>query len=110
MKWIRVTDLENIPLREGRAVRIGEQEVAIFNLGDRCVAVDNACPHRGGPLADGIVSGNAVICPLHAYKVCLDTGNVLKPDVCVRVDKYPVKVEDGVVLVSLDDAEQEIAA
>jgi nitrite reductase (NADH) small subunit len=107
MKWIRVTHAENIPLREGRSVQMGEDEIAIFNLGDRFVAVDNACPHRGGPLCDGIVSGASVVCPLHGYKVCLETGRVLKPDVAVRVDTHPVKVEDGVVLVKLE-AEQDL--
>jgi nitrite reductase (NADH) small subunit len=109
MSWIRVTRTESIPLREGRAVQIGDREIAIFNLGDRFVACDNACPHRGGPLADGIVSGNTVVCPLHAYKICLDTGNVIKPDVCVRVDTYEVRVEDGVVLVALSEAEEKAA-
>jgi nitrite reductase [NAD(P)H] small subunit len=104
MKWIRVTKVENIPLREGRSVTIGDDELAIFNLGDRFVAVDNACPHRGGPLCDGIVSGTAVVCPLHGYKVCLETGKVLKPDVAVRVDTYPVRVKDDVVLVRVEEA------
>jgi nitrite reductase (NADH) small subunit len=109
MKWTRVTHADNIPLREGRAIRIGEDEIAIFNLGDRFVACDAACPHRGGPLADGIVSGNTVICPLHAYKICFDTGNVLKPDVCVKVDTYDVRVENGVILVALEKAESRAA-
>lgn len=109
MNWIRVTSTENIPLREGRAVRIGDQEIAVFNLGDRFMACDNACPHRGGPLADGIVSGTSVVCPLHAYRVCLETGKVTKPDLCVRVDTYPVRVEDGVVLIAMPE-EQERAA
>jgi nitrite reductase [NAD(P)H] small subunit len=99
MKWIRVTNTENIPLREGRCIQIGGEEIAIFNLGDRFVAVDNACPHRGGPLCDGIVSGNTVTCPLHGYKISLETGHVVKPEVQVRVSAYPVRVEDGVVLV-----------
>src|SRR5258707_74751 len=102
MKWFRVTETGNIPLREGRSVTIGDIDIAIFNLGDRYLAVDNACPHRGGPLADGIVSGNTVICPLHAYKICLETGGIVKPDVCVRVDTYPVRVQDGIVLVQVD--------
>ena len=102
MNWIRITEANNIPLREGRAVRIGDDEIAIFNLGgDRFLACDNACPHRGGPLADGIVSGNTVVCPLHAYKVCLDSGNVTKPDVCVKVETYEARVENGVVMVAL---------
>jgi nitrite reductase (NADH) small subunit len=101
MKWIRVTEVENIPLREGRAVTIGDRELAIFNLGDHFAAVDNACPHRAGPLCDGIVSGTVVTCPLHGYKVCLDSGAVLKPDVAIRVDAYPVRVDDGVVSVQV---------
>jgi nitrite reductase (NADH) small subunit len=104
MNWVKVTTTDNIPVREGRAIRLGEEEIAIFNLGDRFVACENSCPHRGGPLADGIVSGATVVCPLHAYKVCLDTGDVLKPDVCVKVDTFPVRVEDGVIMVAIDKA------
>jgi nitrite reductase (NADH) small subunit len=105
MSWIRVTGTENIPLREGRAIQIGDREIAIFNLGGgRFVASDNACPHRGGPLADGIVSGTHVVCPLHAYRVCMETGNVTKPEVCVKVDTYEVRVEGGVVMVDIEEA------
>ena len=66
---MRVTPCDNIPLREGRAVTLGDREIAIFNLGDRFLATDNRCPHRGGPLCDGIVAGGSVVCPLHAWKV-----------------------------------------
>ena len=109
MSWIRVTEVENIPLREGRAVQIGDREIAIFNLGGKFTACDNACPHRGGPLADGIVSGANVVCPLHAYRVCLETGNVTKPEVCVKVDTYEVRIESGVVMVDVEDAEEKAA-
>lgn len=110
MKWIRITNVENIPLREGRSVRLGDDQIAIFNLGDRYVAVDNSCPHRGGPLCDGIVSGNAVVCPLHGWKVSLETGEVLKPDVCVKVGTYPVSVEDGIIRVLYSKEKEEKAA
>jgi nitrite reductase (NADH) small subunit len=110
MNWIRITNVENIPLREGRSVRLGDDEIAIFNLGDRYVAVDNSCPHRGGPLCDGIVSGSAVVCPLHGWKVSLETGEVLKPDVCVKVGTYPVSVEDGIIRVLFSKAKEEKAA
>ena len=110
MKWIRITQAENIPLREGRSVRIGDDEIAIFNLGDRYLAVDNSCPHRGGPLCDGIVSGDTVICPLHGWKISLETGHVLKPDVSVRVETYPVTVEDGVVSVEYEKNRSDKAA
>jgi nitrite reductase (NADH) small subunit len=101
--WVRVTPSENIPPREGRAVAIGGRELAIFNLGDRFLATDNQCPHQGGPLCDGIVTGSSVVCPLHAWKVSLATGAVERPssakDHCVAT--YPVRVEDGIVVIGL---------
>jgi nitrite reductase (NADH) small subunit len=103
--WIRITPAANIPPREGRSVQLGDLELAIFNLGDRFVAIENRCPHKGGPLADGIVSslGDSVTvtCPLHNWRVCVDSGAVRKPGgeaACVR--GFQVKVEDGVVMVS----------
>lgn len=99
-RWIRLTHAGNIPLREGRAVNIDGHEIAVFNLGERFLAVENRCPHRGGPLSEGIVSGGAVVCPLHAWKVCLEDGSIAKPAserACVA--SYPTRVEDGVVWV-----------
>jgi len=110
MSWIQITRVENIPLREGRAVKVGEEEVAIFNLGDKFLAVANRCPHKGGPLADGIVSGESVVCPLHAWKVCLSTGEVRRPAepvACTR--SYPVEVVNGIVMVQLASEQREAA-
>ena len=104
--WIRVTPIENIPPREGRAVPLGDHEIALFNLGGRILATDNRGPHQGGPLCDGIVTGTSVVCPLHAWKVNLASGQVERPthgkDHCVST--YPTRVEDGVVLIGLPAA------
>jgi nitrite reductase (NADH) small subunit len=101
--WVRITPCENIPPREGRAVLVGDREIAVFNLGDSFLATDNRCPHQGGPLCDGIVTGTSVVCPLHAWKVSLDTGAVERPalarDHCVAT--YPARVEDGIVVIGL---------
>jgi nitrite reductase (NADH) small subunit len=99
MSWIKITTVENFPVREGRNVKIGRSDVAVFNLGDRFAAIDNRCPHSGGPLCDGMVSGNTVVCPLHGWKVDLTSGAIVRPEVPVCVDVYPVKVEDGIVMV-----------
>lgn len=109
MKWTRITSVEDIPLREGRLVAVGEAEIAVFNLGDRFLAVESRCPHAGGPLADGIVSGDTVICPLHAWRVCLTSGKVTKPAVAACVDTYPVRVENGILVVALPSG-REVAA
>ena len=100
--WVRVVRCEDIPLREGRAVMIGRREIAIFNLGDRFLAVDNRCPHRGGPLADGIVSGSNVVCPLHAWKFNLESGqgvNSASQSSCVMT--FATRVEDGILCVEI---------
>jgi len=111
MNWIKITSTDNIPVREGRAVKIGKQELAVFNLGDRFAAVDNACPHSGGPLCDGIVSsgdaGFAVVCPLHGWKVSLEHGGILRPNVPVCVEVYPTKVEDGIIHIQLPERQEE---
>jgi len=110
-RWIRVTPVENLPLREGRAVSLGGREIALFNLGPstelgagvRVLATDNTCPHEGGPLCDGIVTGESVVCPLHAWKVNLASGCVERPtigkDHCVAT--YPTRIEDGIVIIGL---------
>lgn len=108
MNWIRITGTENIPPREGRAVNLGSRSLAVFNLGDRFVAIDNRCPHSGGPLADGIVGGATVTCPLHNWRVCLESGAVTKPCDATphQVRTYPVKVESGILLLALEDPQE----
>jgi len=91
MNWVRVTSVENVPLREGRTVRVGDDEIAIFNLGDRFVACENACPHRGGPLADGLVGGESVICPMHGFAFDLRTGEAVGHE-CGRLAMHRVSI------------------
>jgi len=101
-RWIRVATRDSVPPREGRAASIGDREIALFNLGDRFLAVDNRCPHRGGPLADGIVTGAAVVCPLHAWKICLDDGGVQRPaDATACIRTYPTRVEEDIVWIEV---------
>ncbi|MHB1023871.1 MAG: nitrite reductase small subunit NirD [Acidobacteriaceae bacterium] len=102
-KWIALANADSIPLREGRSVNLDGHEIAIFNLGDRFLAVENRCPHRGGPLSEGILSGDTVVCPLHSWKVCLQTGAVTKPETDACVATYKMRVEAGVVLLEVPE-------
>ncbi len=100
--WIRVGTCDQIPPRQGRSVAIGDRELAIFNLGDRFFATDNRCPHKGGPLCDGIVTGVSAVCPLHAWKINLADGRVERPQSAEHcVATYAVRVDDGVIAVSV---------
>jgi len=101
-KWVRLTSISNIPLREGRVVQIAGRDIAIFNLGNRFLALENKCPHRGGPLADGIVSGGNVVCPLHAWKIDLATGEAVnRTDNPPCAKTFPARLENGVVSIEI---------
>lgn len=101
-RWTRIAYCKDIPLREGRAVKVGNREIALFNLGDRFLAVDNRCPHKGGPLADGIVSGVSVICPLHAWKISLENGKGLtSASAASCVGTLRTRVEHRVIFLEL---------
>ena len=104
-RWVRITTTDNIPPREGRSVCLGTREIAIFNLGDRFLATDNRCPHKGGPLCDGIVTGTSVVCPLHTWKISLETGAVERSGANagagMAINTYPVRVDDGVIALEM---------
>ncbi len=99
--WIEICKVEEIPLLQARTVRAGDTVIAVFRLSDdRIRAVENRCPHKQGPLAEGIVSGDDILCPLHNWRIHLDDGQVAPPDEgCVRT--YATRVENGQVLLGL---------
>ena len=101
-KWYPVASLQDIPLKEGRRISWGSYDLALFNLGGEYLAVDNACPHRQGPLADGIVSGKAVFCPLHSWKFNLENGCALSGGKG-HVKAYPVKVINNHIHVAFEE-------
>ena len=92
---VRVARVEDLPLREGRSISIDGEEIALFRCDSGIRAVVNECPHAQGPLADGIVAGDTVTCPLHGRDVDLVTGEVSDWETPVRV--HAVTVEDGVI-------------
>ena len=97
--WVRIGTEDDVPLLEGRSVAIGDRRVAVFKLPDGAwAAIDAACPHAGGPLADGIVADSCVTCPLHNRRFDLTTG---ESDGLERVDVHEVEVRDGEVWIRL---------
>ena len=89
-----------IPLGEGRAYRLEGKTIAVFRQRDgRLFATDNACPHKAGPLADGLLGSGKVICPLHMWKIDLATGQCLGEDSVVQT--YPVREANGRIVITL---------
>ncbi len=95
--WIRVGAIEDIPRLGARVVRSAHGDIAVFrSAGDEVFALRDRCPHKGGPLSQGIVFGRHVACPLHNWSIGLEDGAAVAPDRgCAG--RYPVKVENGIV-------------
>ncbi|MCG6901709.1 MAG: nitrite reductase small subunit NirD [Rhodobacter sp.] len=95
---IDIAALDDIPRRGARIVKTRLGCVAVFRTGDDMVyALDNACPHKQGPLAEGIVHGTSVTCPLHNWVISLETGQVQGADQG-QVQTYGAQVVDGRIL------------
>ena len=102
--WFAIGPLQAIPPLGARVVRTAGGDIAVFRTrDDRVFALRDSCPHRGGPLSQGIVSGCRVICPLHDWCIRLDDGVAEPPDEG-RVIRYPVRIDDGTVYLCLDPA------
>ncbi|HEV8485905.1 MAG TPA: Rieske 2Fe-2S domain-containing protein [Blastocatellia bacterium] len=99
---INLGPVERIPLGEGREFAVKGELVAVFRVrAGRLHATQAKCPHREGPLADGIIGGDRVICPLHAFKFELDTGQPIGNE-CESLKTYQISLsEDGEILLSL---------
>jgi nitrite reductase (NADH) small subunit len=102
MNWIAIGCISDIPPRGARCVSTPGGKIAVFRTADdRIFAIDDHCPHKGGPLSQGIVHGAAVTCPLHNWVISLETGKALGADQgCVRT--IPIKREGDTILISLD--------
>jgi nitrite reductase (NADH) small subunit len=97
MSWIDIGHIDDIPLRGARVVKTPVGCLGLFRTGEAEVfAAANACPHKGGPLSEGIVHGTKVTCPLHNWVFDLNTGEAQGED--GRIATYPVRLEQGRIL------------
>lgn len=104
MAWTRICRIDDVPMLGARVVERPPQaggNIALFRTAtDAMFALRDRCPHKGGPLSQGIVHGERVACPLHNWNVELPTGCAAAPDIgCVQ--RFPVRVEGGVVYLEL---------
>ncbi len=100
MCWIKIGTLDDIPRRGARCVATPRGRIAVFRTGDDHVfAIDDHCPHKGGPLSQGIVHGTSVTCPLHNWVISLETGRAQGADEGA-VRSIAVKVDGGAIFIS----------
>ncbi len=104
-EFIRVAHAAAVPPGKSSTVIAGRYEVALFNVEGTIYALENACPHQGGPLADGYLEGPLVTCPWHAWCFDVKTGKMTLGDFAV-VPRFEVRVEDGSIFVSTEPLEE----
>ena len=100
--WKKICALGDVPVLGARVVDSASHgRIAVFrSAADEVFAVLDKCPHKAGPLSQGIVHGKTVTCPLHSWKIQLEDGQVVAPDVgCVK--HFPIRVENGEVFLAL---------
>ena len=109
--WTEIGTVNDIPRLGSRIVRTSGGDVAVFRTArDEVFALFDRCPHKGGPLSQGIVHDKTVTCPLHNWKIELASGNAVAPDEgCTN--RFDVEVRDGVVFLDLREltASSEVA-
>ena len=104
---VRIGRADDVPLLEGRTVTVGSRRVAVFRSGDGFHALAARCPHRGGPLADGLVTDGCVTCPLHNQRFDLRTGAGIGDH--PGVEAFDVVVREGELWLRLPEELQEAA-
>ena len=110
MNWIDIGDINDIPLRGSRIVKTQVGCVAVFRTApDEVFAVSDTCPHKQGPLSEGIVHGQSVTCPLHNWVFDLNTGQAQGADEG-SIATYPVRVDGGRILLDAEAVSRRSAA
>jgi nitrite reductase/ring-hydroxylating ferredoxin subunit len=98
---VKLADVAEISPGTGRVVAARGRVLALFHVEGRFFAIDNSCPHRGGPLGEGVLEGRVVTCPWHGWEFDVTTGaGTRNPAACVR--SVPVEIRDGAVYAFLD--------
>jgi len=101
MAFVRVADLAELVSNEGTIVAVGARRIALFRVGDEVLALDNVCPHEGGPIGLGELQGSIVTCPFHGWQFDVTTGACVSVS-GARVGSWPTRVQGTTVYVDLD--------
>ena len=100
--WVSIGSLHDIPLRGARCVTTPQGRIGVFRTAeDKVFAIENRCPHKGGPLSEGIVHGASVTCPLHNWVISLETGKAQGADEGA-VKTFAVRIEGDALFIALE--------
>jgi nitrite reductase (NADH) small subunit len=100
-RWVKIADVSSCPPGSAREFTVEDRVVALFNVDGTLYALDGVCPHQGGPLGEGDLTGSIVTCPWHGWQFDVSTGqNQLNPR--MTQPGFPLRVEGDAVLIDLE--------
>jgi 3-phenylpropionate/trans-cinnamate dioxygenase ferredoxin subunit len=97
--WVNVASVHEVSEGTWRVINVEDAEIAVFNIGGEFYAIEDVCTHDGGCLTGGEVDGEEIVCPRHGARFSIKTGEALSAPAYEPVDRFPVRIEGGVVQV-----------
>lgn len=99
-EFVKVASLSDLSPGSARSVEVNGKTIALFNVQGTVYATDNTCLHEGGPLSEGVLQGEVIVCPWHQWEYNVRTGEVIG-DSSSKLGTYPVQVEDNQIKVAV---------
>ena len=101
-EFIEVAPIEDLPVGERLFLELDDQTVVVFNIGGRLCAIADLCTHDNGPLGEGELDGDQIICPRHGARFDACSGKALTLPAVTPTKAYPVRVEDGMISIGIE--------
>lgn len=97
LDFVEVAPASELPTGERLFLEVGDRPIVVFNIAGQFFAIGDLCSHDEGPLGDGLLEGNHIVCPRHGAEFDVRSGKALSMPAVVDIPAYPVRVRDGIL-------------
>ena len=101
LEYIEIAPASELPNGERLFVDLGDKPIVIFNIAGQFFAIGDVCTHDDGPLGDGVIEGNNIVCPRHGAEFDVRTGKAMQMPAVIDIPAYPVQVRDGIIFIGM---------
>lgn len=101
IEYVEIAPVSDLPNGERLFVDLGDKPIVILNIAGKLFALGDVCTHDDGPLGDGVIEGNNIVCPRHGGEFEVQTGKAVQLPAVVDIPAYPVQVRDGNIFVGI---------
>lgn len=101
VEFVEIAPVSELPNGERLFVELGDKPIVIFNIAGQFFAIGDVCTHDDGPLGDGMLEGNNIVCPRHGAEFDVRTGQAMQMPAVADIPAYPVKIIDGMIQVGI---------